>query len=183
MTITTNATGKAASRPHPAPSAKPVGAKNVKDDITVLKEQPRTTSDADDAQRYAPSQKATTTRPERAPIPKSTTTETTTDWSEEEENSYFPSTKSSTTARTPTQICCTPLDATMAPKKKETTMTMKFRGSNATSIATQSSKHSEEININSLSNNLIEALMKVQKILSQKVIKSDHKLDTQQIID
>src|SRR5437762_5991582 len=179
MTITTNATGKAASRPQPAPSAKPVGAKNVKDDITVLKEQPRTTSDADDAQRHAPSQKATTTRPERAPIPKLTTTETTTDWSEEEENSYFPSTKSSTTARTPTQICCTPLDATMAPKKKETTMTMKFRGSNATSIASQSSKHSEETNINPPSNSLIEALTRIQKILSQKVIRNEYKMNAQ----
>src|SRR5947207_3645997 len=148
MTITTNATGKAASRPHPAPSAKPVSAKNVKDDITVLKEQPRTTSDADDAQRHAPSQKATTTRPERAPIPKSTTTETTTNWSEEKENSYFPSTKSSTTARTLTQICYISLDTTMTPKKKETTMTMKFRDSNATSIASQPSKHNEETNIN-----------------------------------
>src|SRR5947207_6370231 len=179
MTITTNATGKAASRPQPAPSAKPVGAKNVKDDITVLKEQPRTTRDANDAQRYAPSQKATTTRPERAPIPESTTTETTTDWSEEEENSYFPSTKSSTTTRTSTQICCTPLDTTMASKKKKITMTMKFKDSNATSIASQSSKHNEEININSLSNNLIEILMKIQKILSQKVIRNDHKLNTQ----
>ena len=54
------------SRPQPAPLVEPAGAKSVKDDITVLKEQPQTTSNANDTQRPAPSQKAKGKRPERA---------------------------------------------------------------------------------------------------------------------
>src|SRR5437773_2369656 len=105
----TNATGKTASRPQPAPLVEPAGAKSVKDNITVLKEQPQTISDANDTQRPALSQKAMGKRPD------------------EEENNDFIFSKSSIITRTPTQMCCTPPDVTAAPKKKETTLSNKLR--------------------------------------------------------
>ena len=130
-------------------------------------------------QHYTSSQKAIITRLERAFIPESIITEITTNWSEKKENSDFPFAKSSITARIFIQIYYISLDAIMASKKKKIILTMKFINSNATSIAIQSSKHNEEININLSPNNFIEALMKVQKILSQKMIRNDHKLNTQ----
>ena len=49
---------------------------------------------------------------------------------------------------------------------KEIIMIMKFKDLNMTNIITQFNKYNEEININSLLNNLIKILMRIQKILS-----------------
>jgi hypothetical protein len=173
--------GKAASKSQPAPSAEPAGIKSMKDSITVLKEQPKTTSDADDAQCASPNQKATTTRPKRAHAPEPSTAKSTKDCNEgEDSNTVFA--KSSIIVRTPPQTCCTPPDVAMAPKKKETTR--KLRGSSATTTtAAQPSKQSDEARSTvSTPENLIEALKIVQEILSQKEIEKEEKLDAQQTI-
>ena len=150
----------------------------MKDSISVLKEWPETTSDAEGAQCAAPSQKSTTTRPKRADTPEPAIAETTKDWSEEEEDDNTVFAKSSVTARTPPQMCCTPPDVSMAPKKKETTLAMKLRGTNATgATTTQPSKQIDEVSPMQLPGNLIEALKKVQDILSQSVIRKEQESD------
>ena len=58
-------------------------------------------------------------------------------------------------------------------------MIMKFRNFNMTNIINQSNKYNKEININSLSNNFIKILKRIQKILSQKIIKNEYKLNIQ----
>ena len=60
---------------------------------------------------------------------------------------------------------------------------MKFRDSNMTNFIIQFNKQNNEININSLLNNVIMTLMKIQKILLQKIIKNNQKLNIQQIIN
>ena len=87
------------------------------------------------------------TRPQRASIQEPSNAKTTKDWSEAEEEDDAAFARSSIIARTPSQTCCTPTDVTMAPKKKEPTLTMKLRGTNATSTAqpsTQSDEASDE---------------------------------------
>ena len=185
MTITTTVKDKAAIRPQPTAHAKPAVAKSVKDSISVLQEQPETMQDADDAQCPAPSQKATTTRPERAHTPEPPSVETTEDWSEMVEEAFA---KSSFIARTPPQTRYTPPDVPMAPKKKETTPKTKARDptTNATSTPTTlPNKNNEENNEDNPMpppGNLIEALKKVKDILSQNVIRKDQKSDAQQTI-
>ena len=180
MTITTTVTDKAASRPQPAAYAEPDGAKSVKDSISVLKEQPGSTKDTNNTERTAPSQKATTTRPKRAHTLEPANAETTMDWSQEVEEAFA---KSSALARTPPQTCCTPPDVTMAPKKKEATPTMMPRGLNTTSATTtQPSKQNNEAIPTPPPGDLIDALKKVQAILSQSTIKKEQKPNAQQTI-
>jgi hypothetical protein len=65
--------------------------------------------------------------------------------------------KSSIMSRTPTQQSCTPLEAavTMAPKKKETTLLKKLRGTNAASTTTRTCEQSDEVKTASLSKNVV----------------------------
>ncbi len=103
-----------------------------------------------------------------------TTSKNTTDWSEAEEDDEAAFTRSNITARTPKQKCCTPANVPMAPKKKESTLTMKPRSVNTTSVP-QSSTQIDETSIETIPiaaspEDLIKALMKVQEILSQIVI-------------
>jgi hypothetical protein len=74
----------------------------------------------------------------------------------------------------------------MAPKKKEPTLTTKFRGTNATSTAqpsTQSDEASNEAATEPPPEDLIQAMEKVRGILSLKTIKKDQKDNALQIID
>src|SRR5436190_11897001 len=176
MTITTNDTGKTASRVQPALSVEAVSAKTVKDSIHVLQKRPETTTDTDNAQGPAPSQTTT-----RASIHEPPTAESTTEWSEAEEEGDAVFARSSVLERTPPQQCCTPPDVTLAPKKKETTLLTRLRGSNATS-AVHSSKQNDEANTVLPSENLIEALKKAQHTLSRDSVKKGEKLDIHQTI-
>jgi hypothetical protein len=147
MTITTNEmgkTGKAANRSQPAPSAKPVGTKTMKESIHVLQDEPETTTDSEKAQDHEPSQTTMITRDKRAPTHEPITSKNTTDWSEAEEDDEAAFIRSNITARTPKQKCCTSPNVPMAPKKKESMQTMKPRSVNMTSV-TQSSMQIDEI--------------------------------------
>jgi hypothetical protein len=177
-------TSKTASRPQPAPAVEPAGPKNMENNITVLRKQPETSSDADEAQCPAPSPKATTTRPKRAPASDTSTSKTNKDWNEKDDESDAAFAKSSMMSRTPTQQDCTPPEAamTMAPKKKETALMRKLRASNVANTTTRICEQSDEVNTISLSKNVVEALKKVQHILSQTSIKKEEKTDASQTI-
>jgi hypothetical protein len=183
MPITTLETKKTASRPQPAPDVEST-TKRVENSITVLSERLETTNNANEALWPAPSQKATTTRLKRAHTTEPPTPKINEGWSEEEDENDTAFHKSSIIARTPTQQCCTPPDASviMAPKKKETALLMKFRDVNAPNTTAHTHKQNNEVNITSPSENLIEALKKVQHILSQNSIKKEEKSDASQTI-
>src|SRR5277367_4332249 len=169
MTIT----GKTAGRPQPAPSMEPAGTKSAKDSISVLKKQPETTNDADNTCGSAPSQRTTVTRP--------STSETRKEWSDDEEDSEVAFAKSCKIARTPTQTCCTPPDVAMAPKKKESKLTMQLRGSNVTSTSLPCTQ-SNEVSIAPPSDDVIDALKKALTILGQTTVRKGEKEVLQQII-
>jgi hypothetical protein len=181
---TTLGTSKTASRPQPASAVEPTGPKNMENNITVLRKQPETIGDTDEAQCSAPNQKATTTRPKRALATDPSTSKTNKEWNEEDEESDAIFAKSSRMSRTPTQQCCTPPEAamTMAPKKKETVLMRKLRASNVTNTTTRTCEQSDEVNTISLSKDVIEALKKVQHVLTQTSIKKEEKIDASQIV-
>ena len=179
MTITTNVTGKmgkTANRPQPATQAKPVGTKTVRESINVLQEPPKTATNAKNAQDPAPRQ---STRRKRASSLEPSTSKTTTDWTETEEEDDTVFNRSNIIARTPTQKCCTPTDAPMAPKKKESTLAAtKTRSANVTNI-TQSSVKNDETNNETITisspEDIIKAMMKVRAILAENVLKPPQK--------
>jgi hypothetical protein len=70
----------------------------------------------------------------------------------------------------------------MAPKKKETTLMRKLRGSDTANPTTHACEQSNEANTKPLSKNIIEALKKAQHILTQPSVKKEEKADVSQSI-
>ena len=102
-------------------------------------------------------------------------------WSDEEDcDTAFAA--SNVTIRTPVKTHTAPANVENAPKKKETTMLMKFKGESAISAPDEAKTATEDPNSPSTWESIIQALESVQNTLSQDKIRSNQKASAHESI-
>jgi len=134
MIIIINMMNKIISKSQSILFIKSIDAKNMKNDIMILKKQSRTISNANVAQRFTLNQKAMIMRSKRVFISESNIMKIIMNWSVKKENNDFIFIKSNNITQTFIQICYILLDMIMTSKKKKIILIMKFRDSNMTNF-------------------------------------------------